>query len=408
MAGSVSFGDVVRAGELPFASLSRYAPRSRAPRHRHEAWYVAVVLHGSFVQRSPDERRAVPGELVVLPAGRWHSDEVGRGGAHSLNLHLDEKQAERLPAHAELRFVRLFACGCPGRGNRDRTRRRPPLHGGVGSRAGRGADRSAGRSRRSDRSAANDRAHPRCPRAPLAPAGPRRTGRAPPHAPRASIPAPDRPRNRSLSPPLQPHCALYFPAPGRGAARRAGATARFRRSAAYDARDPAFRRPCSRRLPPGVSAPTLGTFKTECRRGVKPVPMKSRFRAILTAMLCCIAFSVPLRATIQVVPAGLPVDIAVPFQPAPVNAEGRRHILYELHISNFGRQDLTLERVEILDPSGTRIADYSGDALNAVLSRPGAPASEPRSVIGGGRRAVSSWTSRCPLPRRRLAHCDTD
>ena len=36
----------------------------------------------------------------------------------------------------------------------------------------------------------------------------------------------------------------------------------------------------------------------------------------------------------------------VPFPPSPVKCEGKTHFLYELHITNFGVSDVTLQGVE--------------------------------------------------------------
>jgi murein DD-endopeptidase MepM/ murein hydrolase activator NlpD len=65
-------------------------------------------------------------------------------------------------------------------------------------------------------------------------------------------------------------------------------------------------------------------------------------------------------------------------------------LVYELHITNFGRADLTLERIDVLSASGDAIlATYGGDTLTAILSRPGTPVAADKRTIGPGMRAVA-------------------
>src|ERR1044071_9119079 len=89
-------------------------------------------------------------------------------------------------------------------------------------------------------------------------------------------------------------------------------------------------------------------------------------------------------------PSAIPVDLVVPFAPRAVNAEGQRHLVYELHITNFGRGDLTLERVDVLSARGdTVLATYGGDSLNGVLSRPGMATLADKRTLGPGLRVVA-------------------
>lgn len=92
----------------------------------------------------------------------------------------------------------------------------------------------------------------------------------------------------------------------------------------------------------------------------------------------------------QVHPAGIPVDLSVPFVPAGVDAEGQRHLLYELHITNFGSAELSLARIEILDDRTSAVlTSYDGEELKRLLARPGSSGLTDRRVIAGGLRAVA-------------------
>jgi murein DD-endopeptidase len=100
-----------------------------------------------------------------------------------------------------------------------------------------------------------------------------------------------------------------------------------------------------------------------------------------------LAIRVPIGGQ-QERPAAIPVDLSVPFAPRPVSAESQRHLLYELHVTNFGRADLTLERIDVLGDKANIVATYEGEALAGVLARPGTNAPDVR-IIGAGLRAVA-------------------
>jgi murein DD-endopeptidase MepM/ murein hydrolase activator NlpD len=87
---------------------------------------------------------------------------------------------------------------------------------------------------------------------------------------------------------------------------------------------------------------------------------------------------------------GAPVDMDVPFPPAEVVGNGRVQLAYELHITNFGSEELTVTRVEVLgDENAAPLLRYEGDALGNNLARPGLPPDTPDKVrIGPGLRAI--------------------
>jgi hypothetical protein len=86
----------------------------------------------------------------------------------------------------------------------------------------------------------------------------------------------------------------------------------------------------------------------------------------------------------------VPVDLETPMAPTPVKADGKLHLLYELHITSFRAQNLELTRVEVFkDSTNILLASYKDAALTSRLARPGAPSDLPdKRVIGGGMRAV--------------------
>ena len=93
----------------------------------------------------------------------------------------------------------------------------------------------------------------------------------------------------------------------------------------------------------------------------------------------------------------LPMELEVPIAPTPVKADGKTHLVYELHLTNFAGAEINLSRIEVLDSAGKVLASYEGADLNSRLARPGLPQSnQEKQRIGGGMRATHT------LPNRQL------
>lgn len=95
------------------------------------------------------------------------------------------------------------------------------------------------------------------------------------------------------------------------------------------------------------------------------------------------------RVSAQILP--FPVSQEVPNAPVPVKADGKTHLFYELHITNFRAKSITLMRVEAVNggAKAQTIDSFQGAKLTSRLSRPGASANlNDNRVIGGGLRAV--------------------
>jgi murein DD-endopeptidase len=84
------------------------------------------------------------------------------------------------------------------------------------------------------------------------------------------------------------------------------------------------------------------------------------------------------------------VDVRVPSPPIPVRIAGARHLVYELHVTNFRRSEITLTRLEVLDADrGTRLGEFRDADLDQLLGRPGAAVdSDQKRAIAAGMRAV--------------------
>jgi murein DD-endopeptidase len=89
--------------------------------------------------------------------------------------------------------------------------------------------------------------------------------------------------------------------------------------------------------------------------------------------------------------SAVPVDVEIPVAPTPVKANGKMHLLYELHLTNFRAKGLELTRLEVLkdEVNALPIASYKDADLVSRLARPGAPSDlADKRMIGGGMQAV--------------------
>lgn len=83
-------------------------------------------------------------------------------------------------------------------------------------------------------------------------------------------------------------------------------------------------------------------------------------------------------------------DLVVPIAPTAFKADGKWHIVYELHLNNMDRWQHQLTAVEMLsgDPAGRSLVKYSGADLETVLARPGHPGAAEKAKIEPGAMAV--------------------
>jgi murein DD-endopeptidase len=85
----------------------------------------------------------------------------------------------------------------------------------------------------------------------------------------------------------------------------------------------------------------------------------------------------------------LPLVYDVTFPPTPLKGEGGIHLIYELHMTNFYRSEITLYRIDVLGEGGATIKTYEGTRLSECITRPGKPLNlEDKLSLEGGSRAV--------------------
>jgi murein DD-endopeptidase len=100
-------------------------------------------------------------------------------------------------------------------------------------------------------------------------------------------------------------------------------------------------------------------------------------------------------------PLDAPIDAVVLVPPTVFQATGKGHLVYEVHLTNFGRAECLLTRLEI--PS---YANYSGDDLAKLVTRPGIQTKEPLKIEAGLRAVAFFWLTLEPAAEvpSRLEH----
>jgi hypothetical protein len=112
--------------------------------------------------------------------------------------------------------------------------------------------------------------------------------------------------------------------------------------------------------------------------------MPSWFRT-LTALLGVLLVSAALA---QRAPQQQSFDMRVPWTPQPVIVDGQTSLLYELHLTNFAKDLLTLQSISVLDDQGQTLAKIEGDALSHAIGRIDRPTEALRTQWPPGMDAV--------------------
>jgi murein DD-endopeptidase len=87
-------------------------------------------------------------------------------------------------------------------------------------------------------------------------------------------------------------------------------------------------------------------------------------------------------------------DMVVPTSPVAFKADGKWHLVYELHIANMDRWDYAFTRIDVLpgDAAQKPLASFSGSELDGMFSHPGLPSAEKAAKLAAGEfGAVFVW-----------------
>jgi hypothetical protein len=94
-------------------------------------------------------------------------------------------------------------------------------------------------------------------------------------------------------------------------------------------------------------------------------------------------------------PLTVPIDVVVPIAPTGFRANGKMHLVYELHVTNIGPWDCTLTRVEAVsgEANARSIGMFAGAQLEGMIARPGTHPAEKAKIEPGGMAVVFLWVT---------------
>lgn len=122
-------------------------------------------------------------------------------------------------------------------------------------------------------------------------------------------------------------------------------------------------------------------------------------KAVFFAASLCVGMGLLPEAHSETSPWPVQLEMRVPFEPTAFPSSGHTHLVYELYLTNFTSNPLTLRRVEVLDADPAVIepvAAYEGKNLDALLQPVGAPQDGKGSAIqieAGHSLVVFMWVS---------------
>ncbi|HUK30933.1 MAG TPA: M23 family metallopeptidase [Candidatus Acidoferrum sp.] len=94
-------------------------------------------------------------------------------------------------------------------------------------------------------------------------------------------------------------------------------------------------------------------------------------------------------ATPPAKPLTVPLDITIPKAPTAFAANGKMHLVYELHVANYGGSDCSLTHLEIISSGSEKsIAAFSAADLEGMTTRPGQPNASPKTKLAAGSIAI--------------------
>jgi murein DD-endopeptidase len=90
-----------------------------------------------------------------------------------------------------------------------------------------------------------------------------------------------------------------------------------------------------------------------------------------------------------------PIEVRVPQPPSPATALGRTHLVYEVHLTNFGSEAVRVERLDVLDSGGGTLASWQGAQLWQRISILGRvhDNSAVQTLAPGARAIAYLWVS---------------
>lgn len=122
--------------------------------------------------------------------------------------------------------------------------------------------------------------------------------------------------------------------------------------------------------------------------------MLGLYRLLFVAATGILLFSSGLLASDTPKPLTAPLHVEVPTRPWAFQANGKWHLVYELHVANIGNVDCALTKIEVVtaDPQHKALAAFTGTDLDGIIVRPFAEG--PTSTIPpAGFAVVYMWVT---------------
>jgi len=94
-------------------------------------------------------------------------------------------------------------------------------------------------------------------------------------------------------------------------------------------------------------------------------------------------------------PFVVPLDVVVPVPPHAFQADGKTHLVYELHVINMGRFDCLVTKLEAMtnDANPRTLESAGGSKLEGMVARPGVTVPEKARIGGGLEAIVYMWVT---------------
>jgi murein DD-endopeptidase len=94
-------------------------------------------------------------------------------------------------------------------------------------------------------------------------------------------------------------------------------------------------------------------------------------------------------------PLTVPIDVVIPIAPTAFKADGKWHLAYELHVSNYSHADCRLMQVDVVPENGGQksLASFSGGELDGMMVHPGGDAAQKSQIGPGGFAVVYMWSN---------------
>jgi hypothetical protein len=94
-------------------------------------------------------------------------------------------------------------------------------------------------------------------------------------------------------------------------------------------------------------------------------------------------------------PLTAPLDVEVPVVPWAFQANGKWHLVYELHLVNMGSVDCALSKIEVLNAEtpDKPLASLAAVDLGAIIVHPGAEVAPPTTIPPAGFALAYMWVT---------------